>query len=136
MYAGTKSTHGSAAAGRFQRPFGRRLRPTADLFDRVLFDQRFWPGIADGSITLAFRRWKRPTVRAGGRLRSPLGELAIEGVDVIDGAEITESDASRAGFESRDALLRELDTRAGTLYRIAFHLRARTPGSHSGSRQT
>ncbi len=88
----------------------------------MLFEQRFWPGIADGSITLAFRRWQRPTVRSGGRLRSPAGELAIESVDVIGEAAITESEAHRAGYESRDTLLKELNAREGTLYRIAFHL--------------
>jgi hypothetical protein len=87
----------------------------------VLFDQRFWPGIADGSITLAFRRWKRPTVRAGGCLRSPAGELAIESVEVVNETAITEDDARRAGFESHDELVREMTSRDGTLYRIAFH---------------
>jgi hypothetical protein len=89
----------------------------------MLFDQRFWPGIADGSITLAFRRWKRPTVKAGGRLRSPVGELAIESVDVIDEDAITDDDAHFAGFASQDDLLRELGAREGTLYRIAFLLK-------------
>jgi hypothetical protein len=84
----------------------------------VLFDQRFWPGIGDGSITLAFRRWKRPTVRPNGRL-----ELAIESVDVVEETGISESDARRAGFESRDALLGVLKTGTGTLYRIAFRLK-------------
>jgi hypothetical protein len=88
----------------------------------VLFEQRLWPGIADGSITRAFRRWRKPTVRSGGRLRSPVGELAIESVDVISEAAITDSEAHCAGYESRNALLRELNTREGTLYRIAFHL--------------
>ena len=61
-------------------------------------------------------------MRAGGRLRSPVGELAIESVDVIGAKAISEIDAQRAGYESRDALLRVLDAREGTLYRIAFHV--------------
>ena len=88
----------------------------------MLFDQRFLPGIADGSITLAFRRWKRPTVKTGGRLRCPVGELAIETVETISESEITEADARRAGSGSRDQLLQLLDGREGTLYRIAFRL--------------
>jgi len=88
----------------------------------VLFEQRFWPGIADGSITLAFRRWRRPTVRSDGRLRSPAGELAIENVGVVDEGAITESEARRAGYASRDSLLRELNAREGALYRITFHV--------------
>jgi hypothetical protein len=88
----------------------------------LLFNERFWPGIADGSITVAFRRWKRPTVKAGGRLLSPVGELAIESVDVVTEENIGEAEARTAGFETRDALLRELTGRDGTLYRIRFHL--------------
>ena len=42
---------------------------------------------------------------------------------MINEPEITERAASRAGFESREALLQELDTRTGTLYRIAFHVK-------------
>ena len=88
----------------------------------MLFEQRFWPGIVDGSITIAFRRWRRPTVRSGGRLRSPAGELAIENVDVIDDTTISDNEAHLAGYESRDALMKDLSAREGTLYRIAFHL--------------
>jgi hypothetical protein len=68
----------------------------------MLFRERFWPGIADGSVTIAFRRWKRPTVRAGGTLQSPVGLLAIDSVDSIDDSAISEADARRAGFESSD----------------------------------
>jgi hypothetical protein len=88
----------------------------------MLFDERFWPGIADGTITLAFRRWKRPTVKSGGRLRCPVGELAIKNVTTIAESDITEADARRSGFTSRDELLRLLNEREGTLYRIEFTL--------------
>jgi hypothetical protein len=88
----------------------------------MLFDERFWPGIADGTITLAFRRWKRPTVKSGGRLRCPVGELAIKSVTTIAESDITEADARRSGFTSRDELLRLLNEREGTLYRIEFTL--------------
>ncbi len=93
----------------------------------MLFKERFWPGIADGSVTLAFRRWKRPTVRAGGTLQSPVGLLAIDSVDSIDDSAISEADARRAGFESRDDLLKELGQRQGDLYRIAFHVAGPDP---------
>ena len=87
----------------------------------MLFRQQFWAGLADGSVTLAFRRWKRPTVKAGGRLTTPAGVLAIDEVEVIDEGEITEADARRSGFADRAALLDELAGREGELYRIAFH---------------
>jgi hypothetical protein len=88
----------------------------------MLFKQRFWAGIADGSITVAFRRWRRPSVRAGGQLQTPAGVLAIDVLRETTTDEITEDDACRAGFASRAALLDELDSRQdGTLYRIEFH---------------
>ena len=75
----------------------------------MLFEKRFWDGLRDGSVTLAFRRWKRPTVRAGGTLHSPVGLLAIDAVDRIGERAITAADARAAGYPSRAALVRELD---------------------------
>jgi hypothetical protein len=61
-----------------------------------------------GEVDLAFRRWQKPTVKTGGRLRNSLGELAIESVEVVDAASITDADAIRAGFASAEALTTEL----------------------------
>jgi hypothetical protein len=93
----------------------------------VLFRQHFWAGLADGSVTLAFRRWKRPTMKAGGRQTTPAGVLAIDDVRVIDEREITEDDARRSGFADRAALFAELAGREGQLYRIEFHLAGEDP---------
>ena len=85
-------------------------------------------GIAEGRITLAFRRWKRPTVRAGGELRTSIGVLAIDAVDAIGEADITENDADSAGHPSRAALIAELNRRPeGRLYRVALHLAGDDP---------
>jgi hypothetical protein len=78
--------------------------------------------MADGSVELAFRRWRRAGVKAGGTQLTPAGVLAIDGVDVVDVADITEDEARRAGHRDRAELLAELDRHPdGTLYRIAFH---------------
>jgi hypothetical protein len=80
-------------------------------------------GIFAGDITLAFRRWKRPSVKAGGTLRVPGGMLAIESVEIIEPSDISDADARRAGRKSRDSLLAELAKYAdGKLYRIRFRL--------------
>lgn len=85
----------------------------------MLFRKTFLDGIRDGSITLAFRRWRRPTVRAGGTLLTPVGELSIVDVRQVDPRTITDADARRAGHAGRAALLDELRQRtAGDLYRI------------------
>ncbi len=88
----------------------------------MLFPKPLWAGLADGSITVAFRRWKRPTVRAGGTLRTPAGVLAIEAIEPVSAAQITDADARAAGAADRAALLAALPTGPDrTLYRIAFH---------------
>ncbi|MET0592499.1 MAG: hypothetical protein ABW133_07360 [Polyangiaceae bacterium] len=87
----------------------------------MLFTQSFLEGIRSGAITVAFRRWRRPTVRAGGTLLTAVGELSIESVEVIHARDIAASDARRAGYDSREALLAELDSRPeGDIYRIEF----------------
>jgi hypothetical protein len=85
----------------------------------MLFNRRALDGIAAGEIDLAFRRWKRPTVKASGTLRSRAGVLAIEAVDRTSERRITAADARRAGFSSRAELLRSLRPE-GRLYRIEF----------------
>ena len=64
--------------------------------------------IRAGNVDLAFRLWRKPTVKSGGRLRTALGELAIGAVDVIDPAAILDADARRAGYPSADDLRADL----------------------------
>jgi len=88
----------------------------------MLFKAAILKQIADGSVTLAFRRWRRPTVRAGGTLRTAAGVLMIEAVEPALAEDLTGNDARRAGFASRDALLDSVPPQGeGMLYRIAFH---------------
>ncbi len=85
----------------------------------MLFRQKFLDGIRDGTITLAFRRWRRPSVRSGGTLLTPIGQLSITSVDEIAITRITQADAHRAGYASREELLAELQSRdEGSVYRI------------------
>jgi hypothetical protein len=103
----------------------------------MLIDQATLARIVDGSVTLAFRRWKRPTVKAGGTLLTSVGELRITAVDVVHPADIDEVQARSAGFESADELRSALAEREGDrVYRIGLafagpdprvELRARVP---------
>jgi hypothetical protein len=77
--------------------------------------------IVAGEQTVVFRRWRRPTVRAGGTLRTASGVVAIDAIDTVDAAALTASDAQAGGFASRAALLAALATRAGEIYRITLH---------------
>lgn len=84
--------------------------------------------IADGTVTLVFRRWKRPTVKTGGQLRTAVGILAIDEVTVIHVDEITAEDAQKAGYSSCSELLHMLDkNEEGALYRIKFHFAGQDP---------
>jgi len=85
----------------------------------MLFPARYWPGLADGSITVAFRRQKRATVKAGGTLNSPGGLLSIDSVDAITEDDITDAEARAAGCADRNEILGALNPE-GTLYRIRF----------------
>ena len=94
----------------------------------MLFKRAFLDGIATGEITVAFRRWTRPTVRAGGTLKTAVGVLAIEAVERVPAAAITEAEARRAGYPSREALVADLDARdEGEIYRIAVRLAGPDP---------
>jgi hypothetical protein len=87
----------------------------------MLFRQATLQGISEGRIKSAFRRWQRPTVKAGGTLKTSIGLLGIDSVEQIAESAITQRSAKHAGFESRAALLAELDDREGDLYEIRFH---------------
>src|SRR6476646_5263580 len=93
----------------------------------MLFPKRLWAGIADGSISLAFRRWERPRARPGARHRTPAGVVEIDSVKVVDPARITDADARRAGAAGADEIRAILARRAGTHYRIAFHFAGADP---------
>jgi hypothetical protein len=94
----------------------------------MIFKQHTLDATAAGRVTLAFRRWRRPTVRAGGTLVTAVGVLAIDRVDRVEEPEISEADARRAGWETRDDLLGELNARPeGVLYRIEVRLRGADP---------
>jgi hypothetical protein len=85
------------------------------------FEPRLRTGLADGSITLAFRRWQRGQVVAGHQYRTGLGMVLAETVDIVGTADISEADACDAGFASAAALIGDLrGDPALPLYRIRF----------------
>jgi len=85
----------------------------------VLLNQKTLQGIAEGRITLAFRRWKRPMVKRGGTQRTSIGVIEFREVDAIDETAITDQHAREAGEKDREALLKRLRPE-GQLYRIAL----------------
>lgn len=74
--------------------------------------------IASGAVSLVFRRWRKPTVKTGGTLKTAFGMLSIERVAKVERSQITKQAAVSAGYESSAELLKELDSREGDIYRV------------------
>jgi hypothetical protein len=88
----------------------------------VLFPGEDMAGVAEGRITVAFRRWARPRVVAGRVYRTNAGRLLVESVEPVDPAGITADDARAAGRPDAEAARRALRGAEGDpVFRIAFH---------------
>lgn len=112
---------GRATATKATDPSGRRAcYDAAMLFKAATLD-----AIAQGRVTLAFRRWRKPTVRTGGTMITRVGQLAIESVTVVSVDDISEAEAQAAGYSLPD-LVGLLDG-AGDVHRIAFRLAGDDP---------
>jgi hypothetical protein len=84
--------------------------------------------IAEGRIDLAFRRWDRPRATEGGTQRTPIGVIGFESVQVVSRDAVSEKEAQRAGFETRDELLAFLDHRTeGDIYRVELRIAGPDP---------
>lgn len=87
----------------------------------MLFERRLREGIQDGSVTLAFRRWRRCQVVAGHQYRTGLGLAEVLAVDQVRPAGINASQARAAGYASAGELLAGLRGDPELpLYRIRF----------------
>lgn len=93
------------------------------------FTKDAWDGLADGSITVTFRRWKRCQVIVGNHYRSTAGMLEVDACDVIDETQITDADARKAGRVSATDTIEKLGEASDdtTLYRVRFHLAGPDP---------
>jgi hypothetical protein len=83
--------------------------------------------IGRGEVTVAFRRWKRPTVRQGGALTTRVGVLSIDHLDAVEPNDITPADARAAGHASPADVLASIGDRTGQLYRVRFHVAGPDP---------
>ena len=91
------------------------------------FSKELREDVIAGDITVSFRLWRRPKVRAGGRY--PVGPVRIEvdSVELIPFSAITAPDVRRSGEPDRETLRRRA-AHAGPiddgtlLYRVEFHL--------------
>jgi hypothetical protein len=66
--------------------------------------------IKAGEVDLVFRRWSRPSVKAGGTLKTKVGLLSICTITDMDPGDVSEADAMRAGFRNLAEFRKWLDT--------------------------
>jgi hypothetical protein len=90
------------------------------------FSPELRDGVLSGDITVSFRLWQRPRVRQGGRYSVSLGQIEVDGIELVPFAAITPDDVRRSGEKDREALRRRA-AHAGPigddtlLYRVEFH---------------
>jgi len=84
--------------------------------------------IRSGRVDLAFRRWERPRLRVGTRIRTAIGLVEVTAVDRIAVKGISAEDARRAGAASRQELLAGLARRAERpVYRVGLRFAGPDP---------
>lgn len=91
----------------------------------MLFRSEILQGIAEGRVTLAFRRWRRAPPADGSSFRSPVGVLCLDRVAVVDEGDITPEDVRRTGMSTGE--LRASVAGEGTLLRIELRLAGDDP---------
>lgn len=91
----------------------------------MLFRRDILQGIAEGRVTLAFRRWRRAPPTDGSSLRSPVGVLCLERVTIVEEGDITTEDVRRTGLSPDE--LRASIAGEGTLLRIELRLGGADP---------
>jgi ASCH domain len=93
----------------------------------VEFSRELRADVLAGDITVTFRLWSRPQVRAGGRYRVGDGQVEVESVELVPFASIDRTDLRRSGEDDLESLRRRA-AHAGPirddtlLYRIEFHV--------------
>lgn len=85
----------------------------------MLIKQKHLEGIKAGTISLAFRKWKKLAVTAGTLVKTSVGVIKIVSTKEISLKEITDIEANKAGFSSAQALIQLLESqKEGLIYKI------------------
>ncbi|MGE5596942.1 MAG: hypothetical protein ACM3S1_13025 [Hyphomicrobiales bacterium] len=91
----------------------------------MLFPRETLDGIVAGRVTAAFRRWKRPRVRVGSRLRTAVGVVEVTSLDAV-ALPLSDADAREAGAASLDDLA-WLAKGEGDVYRVGVRFAGADP---------
>ena len=94
----------------------------------MIFKVHQLKGIKAGTITLAFRRWDKPNVKKGSTMKTAVGVIRVTDVEQIKENSITKADATKAGYESVEQLLKALDkVTSGSVYKIKLKYESEDP---------
>ena len=94
----------------------------------MLLPPKVAAGVADGSVTLAFRRWRKQDVKPGSTFRSSAGVIRVGDVSVIDPDAISDADAVLAGHADAASVRRRLaGDESWSTYRIELHWAGEDP---------
>jgi hypothetical protein len=83
--------------------------------------------VADGAITVSYRLWSKPKVKAGGRYQSHDVWIEVDEIELVPFSSITPDDLVRTGEPDLEAL-RSRAAHAGPIdddtlvHRVEFHL--------------
>ena len=100
------------------------------------FSKELREDVLSGLITVSFRLWRRPKVKAGGRYRVGAGEIEVDSVELVPFSSIEDLDLRRSGEADLESLRRRA-AHAGPvrddtlLYRIEFHALPASAGEGS-----
>lgn len=94
----------------------------------MLFKNNHLNNIKKGNITLAFRKWQKPSVKIGTLLHTSVGLIEIKNIEVIQENDITTEDAINSGFKNKEALFKSLSTKnKGDIFKIAIAFYSEDP---------
>ena len=74
----------------------------------MLFKQKHLDGIKAGTVTLAFRRWKRTDLKKGSLIKTTIGMVEITDIATNKEPHTNDIDAKKAGFINLDSLVKSL----------------------------
>jgi hypothetical protein len=85
-------------------------------------------GIKSGKIAHAFRRWEKPNVKKGSTMKTAVGVICVTDIEPVKENSITKYDATKAGYESVDLLMKDLNKgTVGTIYRVKLKYHSEDP---------
>jgi hypothetical protein len=93
----------------------------------VEFSRELREDVIAGDVTLSFRLWSRPKVRAGGRYPVGPAMIEVDSVELVPFSTVTAADVRRAGEPDLETL-RKRAAHAGPIadgtlvYRVEFHV--------------